>query len=246
MRKWLLSLDPGQTRDPFAIQIWRANPVLLPGALQLGTENRIQLKDDLVMQYKIMDTKYKVVCNFVLELVSREDMRDQYMLLLDATGIGRAVKEEFQDMGIKSMIPIVYTAGGRVNHVYRDTSDRRFNTGSGYSALDFKTLDEIHVPKADMVDCTRLALEQSQIRIAPNVPYADDFKRQMISFTGKMSPNGYTSYNNSSDEIHDEWVNCLMLRSWYRQNFKETFAKATGADKPTEIADIGIRRMRHD
>lgn len=244
MLKYLIVLDPGQSSDPFAIQIYRAVPIVDYGVAQMGTKDRIMCKDDLIMQYKIQDTRYKVVCKFVVELMNREDMYEQTSLVMDATGIGRAIKEEFQDAGIKSLIPISYTAGGRVNYQYLDTNDQRFNTSSG-GYLNFKRLDQINVPKADMVDAARIALEQHQVRIAPNLPYLSDFKLQMVSFTGKMSPSGYTSFNNSSDDIHDEWVNCLMMRSWFRMNFKGSFSvdsvlDAHGGKRQPDIADYGI------
>ena len=241
MKKYLIVGDPGQSQDPFAIQIYRANPVLFNGALQLDTKDRVIVKDDLVMQYRIMNKRYSEVCKFIRDLMDREDMKDQTMFVFDCTGIGRAVKEQFQEWGVTSMLPIFYTAGAKTNYVYLDTQDKRFNTSKGYSALDFKVIDQVNVPKADMVDAARIAMEQHQVRISRNVPYVNDFDLQLRSFTGKMNPNGYTSFNNSDDEIHDDFVNCFMMRSWYRSNFREQIISLErNADKREEIADYGI------
>ena len=240
MRKYLIVGDPGQSQDPFAIQIYRSNPVMIPGAYQLGTHDRVIVKDDLVMQYRIMNKRYRDVCKFIRDLMDREDLKDNSMFVFDCTGIGRAVKEQFQEWGVKAITPIFYTAGSRTNYVYLDSGDQRFNTGHGYSTLDFKIIDQINVPKSDMVDAARIAMEQHQVRVAPGIPYINDFDLQMRSFTGRMNPNGYTSYNNSDDEIHDDFVNCFMMRSWYRANFREQTIRLETGDNSEEIADIGL------
>ena len=241
MKKYLIVGDPGQSQDPFAIQIYRSNPVLMTGSLQMDTHDRVLVKDDLVMQYRIMNKKYSTICKFIRDLMDREDMKDQTMFVLDCTGIGRAVKERFQEWGVRSMLPICYTNGSKTNYVYLDTSDQRFKTSEGYSALDFKIIDQVNVPKADLVEAARIALEQHQVRVDRNVPYVSDFDLQLRSFTGKMNANGYTSYNNSDDEIHDDFVNCFMLRSWYRSNFREEIINLeANADKTEQIADYGI------
>lgn len=240
MKKYVIALDVGQVQDPCAIQVWRATQVQANAQDPLDERIRYLLKDDLIMQYKIMDTKYKTICKFAHDLMEREDMHEQSVLVFDATGVGRALKETFQEMGVKSMVPVVYTAGGKVNYVYRDMDDRRFNTANG-QFLNFHVLDEVHVPKADMVDAARIALEHNEVRVAPNLPYAKDFELQLRNFTGQMRPNGYVAYNNADENVHDDLVNCFMIRSWYRANFRERFDSAgADADTPEEMADIGI------
>ena len=241
MKKYLIVGDPGQSQDPFSLQIYRANPVLVNGTPQLETSDRVLVKDDLVMQYRIMNKRYQEVCRFIRDLMDREDMKDQTMFVFDCTGIGRAVKDQFQEWGVKTMVPISYTNGFKTNYVYRDLQDERFSTTKGYRSLDFKVLDQINVPKSDLVEAARIALEQHQVRVNRNVPYVSDFDLQMRSFTGKMNANGYTSFNNSDDEIHDDFVNCFMMRSWYRSNFREQIISIErNADKHEEIADYGI------
>lgn len=241
MKEYLIVGDPGQSQDPFAIQIYKAEPEYDPGAEQLGRSPRVIVKDKLVMQYRLMNKRYTDVCRFIRDLMDREAMRERTMFIFDCTGIGRAVKETFQEWGVRSMLPIFYTAGAKVNYVYLDTQDKRFNTSKGYSSLDFKIIDQINVPKADMVDAARIALEQHQVSVSRNIDYVGDFDLQLRSFTGKMNPNGYTSYNNSDDEIHDDFVNCFMMRSWYRANFREQIINLErSADNSQEIADYGI------
>ena len=235
--KYLIAMDPGQKQDPAAIQLYRATPVLDHPKGPLDAM-RYLVFDDVISQWSLADKRYTYLGDFVFRLMGMKELQAQTVLVFDATGVGAAVKDILHDKGVRNMVPIVYTAGGRVSYVYKDANDKRFQM-RGAHQIDLRVFDEIHVPKADMVDAAVVALEQHQVRIAPNVDYRDEFKKQMTEFTGKMSAKGYVSYNNSSDDIHDEWVNCLMMRSWYRRFFaKEARDGIYLGDSKPEMAEV--------
>lgn len=240
MKKYLLAVDPGQKQDPAAIQLYMQEMELVHGVELLDQPDRVLLSDLLIYQWRIQDRRYTDLARFVVDIMDRQDLKEQTVLVLDATGVGTGVKDMLYSMGVKDMIPIVYTAGGKVSYVYRDTQDKRFKAGQ-HQALDFHVLDEIHVPKSDLVDEAVIALEQRRVKIPRGVPYKDDFERQMVEFTGKMNARGYMSYNNSDDEIHDDFVNCLMMRSWVRRQYKQARDLQEGPwHKPQTMADFGI------
>lgn len=238
--KYLISMDPGKKQDPAAVQLYRATPVIDHPKGPLD-ERRIIVKDDLIAQWSLADKRYTYLGSFVFDLMGRKELQAQTVLVFDATGVGEAVKDILHDRGIRDMVPVVYTAGGRVSYVYRDANDKRFQMRESHH-LDLRIFDEVHVPKADMVDAAVVALEQHQIRVSRDVAYADEFKKQMTEFTGKMTAKGYMSYNNSSDDIHDEWVNCLMMRSWYRRFFSKETRDGIEEDrrKEPEMAEVFI------
>lgn len=239
-KQYVITFDPGKVNDPAAVQVYRAVHALMPADNVFSPTGRVLIKDDLVMQYQVQEQRHTETARFVANLMRREALVDNAILVFDATGVGQAVKDILHDEGIRDMLPIVYTAGGSVTMKYADaTQDRRFAMGGQSNQFVMKILEEVHVPKNDMVDAARLALECGEIRIAADLPYAKEFKVQMVNFTGKMNKKGYTSYNNASDDIHDEWVNCMMMRSWYRHRFRKTLDRLQGAyDKKEEIADI--------
>lgn len=240
MKKYLITMDPGKKQDPAAVQVYRSTPVLQYAEPLLAQPQKVIVKDDLIMQYSLSDKRYTYLGRFISDLMQRKQLVSQTVLVFDATGVGEAVKDILYDQGIQSMLPIVYTAGGKVTYAYRDTQDKRF-VGAKAAYLDYKQIDEIHVPKSDMVDAAIRAMEQEQVRLAEGLPYGDQFRLQLTEFTGKMNAKGYTSYNNSSEEIHDEWVNCFMMRSWYRYFFREEIVKAERPyTTPDTIADLGI------
>lgn len=236
-KQYVIAFDPGKVNDPAAVQVYRAVPVFIPED-NVFNRARTLIKDDLVMQYQVQEQRHTDTARFIANLMRRKDLVDASVLVFDATGVGQAVKDILVDEGVRDMVPIVYTSGGSVTMKYMDSAmDRRFAMPG--QAISFKILDEVHVPKNDMVDAARLALECEEIRIAKGLPFLDGFRNQMVNFTGKMNKKGYTSYNNSSDDIHDEWVNCLMMRSWYRHRFRKAIDAQQGTyDKGEEIADI--------
>ena len=239
--KYLIAMDPGQKQDPAAVQLYRATPVLEHphGPLDI---TRIIVRDDLIGQWSLADKRYTYLGDFVFRLMGMRELQAQCVLVFDGTGVGAAVKDILHDKGVRDMVPIVYTAGGRVSYVYKDHSDKRFQM-RGQTHIDLRVFDEVHVPKADLVDAAVVALEQHQVRVLPDVAYRQEFQIQMTEFTGKMSAKGYVSYNNSSDDIHDEWVNCLMMRSWYRRFYAERIQSANGdrelwGSEASEMAEV--------
>lgn len=228
MKRYLIALDPGQKQDPAAIQIYKAMPEIVHPDPLINQRAKVIYRDDLVMQYKLADKRYTYLADFVVGLMSRKSLSSESVLVFDATGVGAAVKDMLHDRGVKDMIPIVYTAGGKESYVYRDEGDKRFQIGSGNSPFRLRTLDEIRVPKPDLVDAARMELERKAIRIVPKIPYVEEFHTQMMEFRGKMNAKGYVSYNNSKEEIHDEWPNCFMMRSWVRVKFNADMYEEEG------------------
>lgn len=239
MKKYLLALDPGQKQDPAAVQLYMMEPELIFGEKLLDQSDVVILNDLLIYQWSIQDRRYTKLASFIVDILNRREMKNQTLLVLDATGVGTGVKDILFDKGVTDMIPLVYTNGGKVNYVYRDMQDKRFKTPTNGS-LDFAVLDEIHVPKADLVDEAVIALEQHRLKIPAGIPYRDEFQRQLMEFTGKMNKKGYVSYNNSDDDIHDDFVNCFMMRSWIRRQWKKSIDKTEQIWQKQEFANLGI------
>lgn len=221
IKRYLIAMDPGKKQDPATIQVYKAMPTLINPDPLLAEPGRIIIHDDLVMQYSIQEKRYTDLVAFLYDLMNRRSLKDNSVLVFDATGVGEAVKDMLHDRHVRSMVPIVYTSGGRVTPVYQDGGDRRF----GSQAMALKILEEIHVPKNDMVDAARIAMEQHQVRVVPGVPGTEDFHTQLREFTGRMTSKGYMTYNNSSDDVHDDKVNCFMMRCWYRRYLGEQYLR---------------------
>ena len=146
MKRYLIALDPGQKQDPAAIQVYKMTPELIHGNKLINETGKVIYRDNLVFQAKLMDTRYTALAEYVIGIMSRPSLSSEAVLVFDATGVGAAVKDIFLDSGVKDMLPIVYTAGGKVTYVYRDNQDKRFQTASQIGQRQIKAIDEIHVP----------------------------------------------------------------------------------------------------
>lgn len=242
MKRYLIALDPGQKQDPAAVQIYKAVPDVIHPDKLIQQEGKIIYRDNLVMQYRYADKRYTYLVEQILNIMQRPSLSSESILVFDATGVGAAVKDMFVAAGVKDMIPIVYTAGGKVSYVWRDEKDERFRTPNN-ETFRMRTLDELHVPKADMVDAARLELERQAVKIVKNLPYKDDFEKQLLEFRGKMNQKGYTSYNNSKDEIHDDWVNCFMMRSFIRRFYRSEIYKEEKTYTAYEDTVTGLKAV---
>lgn len=248
MKRYLIAMDPGQKQDPAAIQVYKAIPELVHPDPLINRDAKVIYRDVIVMQYKLSDKRYTYLADFVIGLMSRKSLSSESVLVFDATGVGAAVKDMLHERGVKDMIPIVYTAGGKESYVYRDSKDKRFQLSGSESRFQIQALDEIRVPKADLVDAARLEMERKAVRFAEDfngrsVPYKDEFEVQMTEFRGKMNPRGYVSYNNSSEEIHDEWPNCFMMRSWARRRFGATIYREEGPYGERDEKEVSLRSI---
>ena len=103
MKRYLITLDPGQKQDPAAIQVYKAVPELVHPDPLIAEEGKIIYRDDLVMQYKLSDKRYTALADFVVGLMSRKSLSSESVLVFDATGVGAAVKDLFHAQGVKDM-----------------------------------------------------------------------------------------------------------------------------------------------
>lgn len=242
MIPYLFSLDLGKQNDPSSLQVWKATIVEEPG-LAGGLGGYAIYKDVLVTQKQYLKVRYTDIVEQVVTMLNHPLFVNMSHLVFDCTGVGQAVKDMFYEANLRTMTPVNYTAGGNVKYVYKSDTDSRF--GSSWSS-QLKTLDQINVPKADLVSAAKASLEMQEIEIplivnGKEIPFLKTFQRQMEEFTGKMGARGYVKYNNSSDDIHDDWVNCFMLRSWWRRNFEAEMTRRKqndGLHKREEFADI--------
>nr|DAT34160.1 MAG TPA: terminase large subunit [Caudoviricetes sp.] len=239
MKQYCIAFDVGKNPDPSAIQVWKEVQIMEPATH--STPARQILKDDLIMQYRLYDKRHTATAHFIGDLMRREELIENAILVFDSTGVGEAMKDclwEYE--GIRNMIPIKYTAGDKERPVYKASeADPRFSASMREGFVQMKYLDYITVPKNMMVEQAQRAMELGEIRLAPNLPYKDEFKIQMQAFTGKMNKKGYTSYNNDTDKTHDDWVNCFMMRSWYRNRYRKMITEANREySRNDEVADI--------
>jgi hypothetical protein len=115
-------------------------------------------------------------------------------LVVDATGVGRAVVDLLRNRGMKP-IAISITGGEIVNRVsYRD----------------------IRVPKVDLVGALIATAQDGRLRVAPELPLRDVLMAEIAAFGPRQTALGHTSFE-GRDGVHDDLVLAAAIGIWYAE-----------------------------
>ena len=132
----ILGLDPGQRRDPAGLAILERLAVVHLARLPLGTSypRVVERAEALAMG-----------CEAVV---------------VDATGVGRAVADMLQERGLRpKVVAVTLTGGGKV-HV----RDR-----------------EVSLPRSALFQPLQAALEAGRLRVAESCPYAGELAQELLA-----------------------------------------------------------------
>lgn len=232
--QYVVSCDIAQKYDFFAIQIYRDTPELRPAEIQAGVKEKIEHKWDLVYMDQMNGIPYNIMADKLVKLVTQPRLYQNHDLIVDGTGIGVAVVDELRDRGLMP-IPIVATGGGKVNVVYEDMANMFKWTGK---FRGFQTVKEYRVPKVEMVQCGQVALENKMVRLAPNLPYTEAFKEQLVGFKGRFNDKTmYTKYNAATEDLHDDLITCFLQAMWWVSNKKENSLKRDNQENTEDMPE---------
>jgi hypothetical protein len=77
------------------------------------------------------------------------------------------------------------------------------------------------VPKRNLVSALKILFESGKIKIARDLPFAEDFIRELLEFRVKISNAGHDSYEAVRAATHDDLVISVALAAWW--NERKTF-----------------------
>jgi hypothetical protein len=111
------------------------------------------------------------------------------LLVVDATGVGRAVVDMIRDGSLAATVSAwTITAGHRIG-------DRT-------------------VPKKDLVGAVQAALGTRRLKIAPELPLSDMLRKELETFRVKVSPDRNETFESWRERDHDDLVLALALAVW--------------------------------
>ena len=154
-------------------------------------------------------------------------MRPNVSLVLDRTGVGRAVGDMFSAANLPVDLQLVSIHGG--DAVARDPD------GSGW-----------RVPKRDLAGVVAVALQNGTLEVADGIGHAATLKAELKNFRAKISASGHDSYGAGDDwrqGNHDDLVLAVALSLWWgeRGNTRggdavaESYANVGGYDRADAI-----------
>jgi len=180
---FILSLDPAQLRD------WSA---LCAVDMQYRPQEK-RFGYDLVAMNRKQGLPYDQIVEWVAKTVKRPEFNRQQPpeFLLDATGVGVAVKDMLRAKGVR-LKAITITAGETLTRVG----------------------PEIHVGKARLIGKFLGAFDSGKVQVNPNMPIWPQVEKEMLSFRAEMSAQGRVKMEAEPGE-NDDMLFALAMAIWY-------------------------------
>ena len=177
-----LGLDLGQAGDYTALAVAEQVPVK-------GGDPMFHVRH---LQRFALQTTYPDLCDQVAAMTKTKDLAGKYLLLPDATGVGRPVVDMLRKAGLH-MVPITITGGDDVG---------RNDIG-------------LTVPKRDLVSSVLVLLQSSRLKFAEGLPDVRTLINELLAFRAKISDAGHDSYGAWRESAHDDLVLAVAMAAWY-------------------------------
>lgn len=177
----VVGLDLGQAQDYTAL-------VVVQGQVEAGR----RLYEVPHIERWPLKTSYPAIARAVSERLRHPDLAGA-TLVVDGTGVGRAVTDLFKPLG-RRLCPVTIHAGEQVTEA------------EGYT----------RVPKRDLVGCVQVALQEGRLKVASALPEADTLIRELLEFRVTLTDSGRDTYGAPDWRAgaHDDLVLALALALW--------------------------------
>jgi hypothetical protein len=197
----------GEPRSREPVRGWNpaAHTMTRPGPspLAAGYDGRPLPQPEPLPDYHVrhlerlpLQTPYPAVVSHVAALLATSPVAGDSVLVLDRTGIGRAVFDLFAARGLK---PIGITIHG---------GDAVTADAGGF-----------HVPKRDLIAAVLVTLQQGRLRFAKRLPLVAELQRELLNFRVTISPAGHDSYNARDGEF-DDILLALAVAIYYGERWR--------------------------
>ena len=180
--RYLIGLDLGQSQDYTALVV----------AEQHGTPPQASY-DIRHLERFALGTPYPAIVAHVQTLMQTPALHRQSTLVVDATGVGKAVL----DMLVQARLePIAVTihGGEKVQHEGRHW----------------------RVPKRDLVGVLQVLLQTQRLKVAEALPLAQVLVQELLNFKVTIDPRtAHDSYAAWREGMHDDLVLATALAVWW-------------------------------
>jgi hypothetical protein len=184
---YYFGLDLGQAQDYTALTIVQ----------------KVRLKDRSV-QHNVrhaerfpLGTLYPEIIDKLEERINAVNMQE-YVVLPDATGIGKPVVDMLRKRKIK-IVPIVITGG----------MQESFDVEIGGWKL----------PKRNLVSNLQVLLQTGGLKFAKDMPFAEELIDELMKFKIKVTAKGNDTYEGWREGDKDDLVLSLAMAVWYANRF---------------------------
>jgi hypothetical protein len=198
--RWVMGLDLGQSSDPTAISVLEhINGVLDSNPeweRHCGIGSIPQVKAERVnvrhLERLPLGTSYPAIVQHVKDLLARPPLSAAAELVIDSTGVGRAVADIFVAAGLRPQ-QVTITAGSDISCV----GDDRW-----------------HVSKTHLISVVDAMLHTGVLRFAAQLTEAPAMKDELKDFRRKLSDAGRATYAARTGQ-HDDLVLSVAIACWW-------------------------------
>jgi hypothetical protein len=206
----MVSWDPGKERDYSAFSLIE-RPFVQQGKAEVFTDNPGRLNFEA--QYHVGDlyrlplgTNWSEQVDMFIDYLDRIN-EENIFVTIDRTGVGNVVWDEW--------LARMNKRGGDRLYRFRHTPI----TFSGKEAVT-ESMRGYVVPVRDMVNTTRVLMQNGRLQIPDELPLKDLFVRELNNFKFKQDPKtAHDSYSAWREGDHDDLVYAVCMSCWAGEYF---------------------------
>jgi len=208
-----VAVDVGKRKDRFVIEVGKDVAEIVDGDRRIDQPDRLLHFYDIVFIDQLFGKSYIEMVSSVWKLMQHKDLAQNADLIVDATGVGEPVVDLMRSKDLFPT-PIIITGGGQSREVYSEFG-KVFSSSQSGKLAGARILQEIHVPKDDLVAAGNLLAQRNRIRVAQGVRWAPEMQTQLMHFRGIPTKTGRTKHEADDEEIHDDLVTAYLLLAWW-------------------------------
>jgi hypothetical protein len=195
-RPYFIGLDLGQTHDFTALAIVERAELEGEWDARLWTRRKMAALRLRYLERVPLGTPYPEVVERVREVTRSGTLNGACHLIVDGTGVGRAVVDILRraDLGCP-LWPVVVTSGER--EMLRQ----------GY----------YRVPKRDLIVSLQVLLQRGGLRIAAGMPLGPILVEEMAAMRVRPTAGGHEQFGAWREGAHDDLVFAVALAHWGAQ-----------------------------
>lgn len=203
---FIVGVDLGQAQDYTAIAVVESLPSVTP----LGkVENTYHLR---YLERPELGTLYPAIVQRVIALLGTSPLSVLDPLVVDQTGVGRAVVDMFADAGVRP----------------------RALTITGGNAVTRESIWQVGVPKRELVGTLVALYQTGRLKTAEGLLLAPVLTKELVNFKLKVNlETGHDSYEAWRESNHDDLVLAVAMSCWWGENMRDPGQPVAGGHRPT-------------
>jgi hypothetical protein len=190
--RYFLGLDLGQAQDFTALAVL-ARPLL--NGYETGADRKPAYDVPHLHRFPL-GTPYPEIVTAVVDLLRKQPLKGA-MLVVDQTGVGRAVVDMLTD-----------ALEGRVTCYFCPV------TITGGHEVTLSEIGQFRVPKKDLVGNMQALLQTRRLRVARALPEAATLVRELETFRVKITDAANETFAAWREGQHDDLVLAVALAAW--------------------------------